>query len=368
MVFNAAYKTLVHFRKTDVNKAVFVISRSKGLDGNLKYVHDELIKQQPHMKIHFVHVENQMNLKLFHHIHLISDTSYLIIEDYYLPIYLIKPQKELKVIQIWHAAGAFKKFGYSTVNTKFGPSLSYLKLVPIHSNYTHVYVSSNHVTSYYAEAFNMSEEHIFPFGPPRIDFFNDTIEMKKINEQIKDDFPLVELNEKVFILVAPTYRARGIYSESDVNFIDVLLDVSSRIGNHVQIIFKEHPYFESEELLRLKACPNITHSLHYSINEWMLIADALVTDYSSSVFDFSLLKKPLVHFVPDMVEYEKSRGLYEDIKQVSDGDIIMEVKQLIDWMNVRQKNESYDTTRMIEYNFDHTKDVSKKIVSHFREH
>src|SRR5699024_2225448 len=121
----------------------------------------------------------------------ISNARYLIIDDYYLPVYLIKPTKRLKIIQLWHAAGAFKKFGYSTMNSKFGPSSSYLNIIPIHSNYSHVYVSSTHVIPYYAEAFNMSTDRIYSLGTPRIDLFENEkmVEFKK--REICTEFPTV---------------------------------------------------------------------------------------------------------------------------------------------------------------------------------
>lgn len=366
-LFHTAYLLFSFLKKTDKDKAVFALSRSKELDGNLKYVYDELIKQEPHVKIHFVYTENKMNLKLFKEIWMISNASYVIIDDYFLPIYLIHPKKDLKVIQLWHAAGAFKKFGHSTVNTKFGPSSSYLKMVPVHSNYTHVYVSSARLIPYYAEAFNMSPDRIFPFGPPRIDLFNNGNKIEEIKQNLARDYSFIENQKKVIILVAPTYRARGDYRESDVNFIDILMYISKYIDNHVQIIFKGHPYFKKKEKLRLQECPNITVISTYSINELMLVADALVTDYSSCIFDFSLLQKPFAHFIPDMEEYFNSRGVYERIEHISDGDILIDENRLINWMNIREKNEHYDTTRMVTYNFDYTQDVTKKIVSHFRE-
>lgn len=366
-------KTSIHWfylfvsfiRKTDKNKVVFVLSRSKTLDGNLKYIHDELLQQQPSMNVLFMHTTNKVSLKIFNEILALSNASYLILDDYYLPIYIIKPKKHLKVIQLWHAAGAFKKFGYSTINTTFGPSSSYLKLIPIHSNYTHVYVSSSRIVPYYAEAFNMSSKRIFPYGPPRIDLFNNQELIDEIKGQIKSKFPPIEKVNRVNVLVAPTYRATGSHQESNLNFVDIIIQISSQLEDHIQLIFKEHPYHDQAELLRLQACKNIILSPDFSVNDWMLVADALVTDYSSAVFDFSILHRPIAHYVTDIEEYSKSRGLYEEIEIISDGDVLKSKEKLITWINARKKNEHYNTERMIAYNFDHTKNVSSKIVSHF---
>lgn len=364
-VVRFVYNVCSSFRKTDKNKAIFVLSRSKKLDGNLKYVHDELIKQQPNVKIQFVYAANKLNLKLFKEVIFLSNATYLIVDDYYLPIYLINPTETLKVIQLWHAAGAFKKFGYSTINTKFGPSSSYLKIIPIHSNYTHVYVSSSRVVSCYAEAFNMSEARIFPIGLPRIDLFSKKETISNVKKTILREFPNGNKSKTVNVLVAPTYRAHGRYQESKINFVDLLIDISKHLDDHVQIIFKLHPYMKDEEIIRLDGCANIMLVSKYSLNDWMLVADAFVTDYSSAVFDYSILQRPLAHYVPDIDEYVTSRGLYEDIDVISDGAIISDQQELAIWINARKKNEHYNTERMIAYNFDHTKNVSSKIVSHF---
>src|SRR5699024_3184900 len=123
--YRVIYACSTIIRKTDKNKAVFVLSRSEILERNLKQIYEELHAQQQQMNIHLIQTTNKMDTKLIKDISFLSNAAYLIIEDYYLPIYLIKPSKHLKVIQLWHAAGAFKKFGYSTVHTKFGPSTSY---------------------------------------------------------------------------------------------------------------------------------------------------------------------------------------------------------------------------------------------------
>ncbi|MFK4998741.1 CDP-glycerol glycerophosphotransferase family protein [Bacillus sp. N9] len=59
-----------------------------------------------------------MNLKLFKDLVAFCNAKYLVLDDYFLPIYLIKPRNSLRVIQLWHAAGAFKKFGYSTIGNR----------------------------------------------------------------------------------------------------------------------------------------------------------------------------------------------------------------------------------------------------------
>src|SRR5699024_1533845 len=193
----------------------------------------------------------------------------------------------------------------------------------VHSNYTHVYVSSGNVISYYAEAFDMTPAKIYPYGIPRIDLFNKNQEMEIIKSTITNKYPLLGKKNNITVLVAPTYRAGGNYGESSFDFIKQLLNVISLINKNIMIIFKAHPYTNQTDLNTLKNSSNVIIGDDYNINKWMLVSDAFVTDYSSAIFEYALLKKPLAHFVPDLEEYSSNRGFYAEIKDVSDGTILM---------------------------------------------
>src|SRR5699024_5056873 len=150
---------------------------------------------------------------------------YLILDDYYLPVYLIKPDRKMKVIQLWHAGGAFKKFGLSTVGTKFGPKVSYLKLIPIDSNYTQAYVSSDKRRPFYADAFNMPVSKIFALVIPRIDMFSNEELTSKAKSALYTKYPELNDDNNINILIAPTYRAAGVQEESNFSMAKMLMEV-----------------------------------------------------------------------------------------------------------------------------------------------
>lgn len=361
VVFQCCYKFMTIFRPVQQNKVVIPLYRHKKLEGNIKAVYEELKKTQPELEFKFIIPNNKMNLRQFREIAYFSNAKYILLDDYYLPVYLIKPRKGTKIVQLWHAAGAFKKFGYSTVDTKFGPSSSYLKVIPIHSNYTHVFVSSKNMIPYYAEAFHISEERIFPVGVPRIDFFADD---KYVNETSQKVLKLMtkEQQQMVKILVAPTYRAESNYRESDLDMVEEILAISKKIEKDKLIIFVGHPYMDQCKFQRLQKQSNIIMSSQFSANDWMPLADAFITDYSSAIFEFGLLFKPLAHYVPDLEEYKKSRGLYNEIEAISDGTVLQKRTQLIEWINQRKASENFDTSRMVHYNFSKTEGIAKAIV------
>lgn len=364
-MFRLYYFSMQRTKKINCDKAVFVLSREKNLQGNLYFIYQELQKQLPTAEIHFVYAENKMNLKLFKELNAISNAKYLIMDDYYLPVYLIKPDKEMKVIQLWHASGAFKKFGHSTIGTRFGPKKSYLKVVPVHANYTHVYVSSDTVAPFYAEAFNVSPDNVYPLGTPRADLFSNEEMKQKVRDELYQHHPVLSKENVINVLVAPTYRATGNQEETTFNMLNIIADHISMFKNEVQFIIRPHPYTKENMITYLNNYNNVIIAEGYSLNEWMLVADAFVTDYSSAVFDFSLLSRPIAHFVPDLSQYERNRGLYQDIQEISDGIILPSIDDFVKWVNSRAKGEKFDTSRMVAYNYNDTKNVSQQIVKHF---
>src|SRR5699024_1390559 len=107
---------------------------------------------------------------------------------------------------------------------------------------------------------------------------------------------------------------------------------------------------KKREFDQLSKCDHLLIDEKYTINEWMLVSDGLITDYSSVIFDYALLEKPLAHFVPDIDEYKKNRGFYQDMKEISDGVIIDQTNDIIDWIQERKKKEYLNTSRMIREN------------------
>lgn len=360
------YKAIYRFfyfvleqKSVDDNKMVVYTYRSNKLEGNLKAVVREMRAQYPNMHIDIRKAPKKMGFALFKELPVIADAKIVLLDDYFLPVYLIKPRKETKFVQLWHAAGAFKKFGYSTKDTKFGPSSRYLKIVPVHMHYSHVYVSSKEVVPYYAEAFNMSASKVYPLGIPRTDLLGE--------EVVPEDALTPTQRAKCTVLIAPTYRAKDRQSESNLDWLTVLHHIAPQLAPHIQLIVMPHPYSDRAAWEKLAQFDNIVLDYSHPLNEWMPRADAFITDYSSAIFEYALFERPLAHYVPDLAEYTSSRGLYRPLDDISDGTILQDEQALIAWLNARRKGEYYDTTRMVEFNFSHTKNVSQKIVQHLME-
>jgi len=201
-------KVLVHtfynlcclFFSKKQSKVTFASYRTNEIQGNLLYLYNELNRQYPdyHCVLLFKKLKTTKSGKIAYLFHMFSacyhlaTSAYFFIDDFYFPLYVIKLKKNTTVIQVWHAAGAFKKFGYSTIGKTFGPSNEYLKHVKIHSNYSKAIVSSTEVIPFYAEAFNMSAENVLPLGIPRTDFLCSKENYLKTKNKLLKKYPVFE--------------------------------------------------------------------------------------------------------------------------------------------------------------------------------
>ena len=67
--------------------------------------------------------------------HYLATSRVVVVDDYFFPIYVIRPRPGTTIIQTWHASGAFKKVGYSVLDKSFGVDEALASRVRIHSNY-----------------------------------------------------------------------------------------------------------------------------------------------------------------------------------------------------------------------------------------
>src|SRR5699024_5399291 len=131
-------------------------------------------------------------------------SNVILLDDFYPLIYPLKIRKQTDLIQVWHAAGAFKTFGFSRMGKIGGPSIHSRN----HKNYTKAVVSSEGVRENYAEGFGISIDKVYASGVPRTDMFFDKERTLDINENLYKNYPYLE--NKNVIIFEPTFRGNGI--------------------------------------------------------------------------------------------------------------------------------------------------------------
>ena len=134
--------------------------------------------------------------------------KFVFFTEYFMPLYANKPRKGTHTVQLWHASGAFKKFGYSTADTSWGMSRETMEKFPIHNTYTDVFVSAPKVVEAYDDAFHCGTDIIRPLGTPRTDEYYAPGRVERGRAAVEKLCP--GINGRKIILYAPTFRGNSI--------------------------------------------------------------------------------------------------------------------------------------------------------------
>lgn len=247
----------------------------------------------------------------------------IFITDNFDPLYACNPRKGTRVIQLWHACGAFKKWGYSTLDADWGGERRMWEIFPRYNTLTDVFVSSEYIIPCYAEAFNCKEEIIRPLGVPRTDVFFDKEFVASGRQKLTAAIP--EIGDRKIVLYAPTFRGDSPKEAHNDNVID-FKKFKEQLGSEYALILKYHPFTKGEDTFT-KECEDLYGDCVFlcpkeiGIDTAMCAADILVSDYSSLVFEYSLLQRPMIFFAYDLEEYDTKRSYYYDYMDFVPGPI-----------------------------------------------
>lgn len=285
----------------------------------------------------------------------LATSKYVFLNDNFMPMASLKFSKETVITQLWHAEGAFKKFGLSAPLTDEVRE----REKKCSEKLTYVICSSKNVVPIYAEAFGVDESKILPLGTPRIDSLLEKKDTGKLRAKFDKKHP--ECRGKKLILYAPTFRDDP---ETDKNIVkNIDMEAFNReLGGEYCLLIKLHPQIHSGE--PVKGTVDVTAG---DINELTLISDLLITDYSSVCMDFALLSKPCIFFAFDLEEYEKERSFYFDYENYVPGTVARNFNAVIEAIK-NPRNDEENLRRFRDFNFDYidcenTKRVAETILS-----
>lgn len=229
----------------------------------------------------------------------------VILDTYCIPASMIPHRKGTKVIQMWHALGAIKKFGWQTVGKEGGSSKKIAKLMRMHNGYDYVVCASDVTASYFCEAFRTDRGKIVKYGLPRIDYIKSVAMGGKHADmlaKIKVKYPQLKNGEKT-VVYAPTFR-RG-------KTVDVQSLVDALRTDRYNIVVKLHPLYRGD-FAGAGNGTNVIYDDDFTSFDWLAAADMIISDYSSLVIEATLADKPLFIYAYDLDEYEENTGLNID--------------------------------------------------------
>ncbi|WP_141501756.1 CDP-glycerol glycerophosphotransferase family protein [Bacillus wiedmannii] len=336
-------------------KVTFIMSYGE----NLIFIYDEMKRQKIDYNVVFLYkptckyeVDSYSDVKsykfetknIFHTIksvYHLSTSKYVVIDNYFGSLAKVNFKKGVQCIQIWHAAGAIKKFGVLAPSFNKRSLRAQKRFFDVYKNFHKIVVGSDALANIYKDAFVLSDDRILKTGIPRTDLF--FYEQRK--QENKENILLINpsLKGKKIILYAPTFRDKEL-----VDF-DLHLDIDmmyKALKDEYIILIKLHPAVRNKLNHQDKYKDFVyDYSLYPNINDLFLVTDILITDYSSVPFEFCLLNKPMVFFPYDLKKYAKKRGIIGDYKRNVPGPVVYNTNELIDVIT----KGSFDTEVLTEF-------------------
>jgi CDP-ribitol ribitolphosphotransferase len=246
-------------------------------------------------------------------------------DNVFLPMAYIRFPKKVKVIQLWHGTGTIKRFGQD-VNTGTLRKLE----KRANSRITHLIVNSEETRKKYAGAFGVTEDNVFIYGLPRTDMFFDQRIAKEKKRSFYRRYP--GLIGKKLVLYAPTFR------DSEILNPKLALDTDKmckELPKDYVILLRLHPYvtevYKKQGLLPAKGNDRvISMSSFGDINTLLLVSDYLITDYSSVIFEYCLLEKPIIFYAYDLEQFsDHGRGFYRPYEEFVPGPVVKDTRDIL---------------------------------------
>lgn len=304
------------------NRVLFISDVRSDMGGNFKFVCDE-ISDGYEIKTSFK-ADRRIRRSLGEYLRqclYLATSKYVFLEDYAECTAFMHVRKGQELIQLWHGSGAYKRFGHSRDGKD-----DVGRIHPGYKRYTKAFVSSEFVRPVFAGAFSISKDKVLATGVPRTDaFFNEAYKAKKTADFYKE-YP--EAEDKKIILFAPTYRGKRV-EDASYGFDQIdLQKLYEELSAEYLFVIKWHPALYNNikdgkvKSWDLKPFEGFAYDLSdkREVNDLLFVADILITDYSSIIFDHALLKKPIIYFIYDLEEYEEGRGLYFPFEDYVYGD------------------------------------------------
>lgn len=226
-------------------------------------------------------------------------------------------------IQTMHGT-PLKKMGFDVLSD--WSDKTYNNYLRKNKNWDYLVVPSDYVAEISMKAYEV-QPNLLKTGYPRNDLLlasKDNLNLSSLRENLN-----IPINKKI-ILYAPTWRIKG---QTDINSYIDLQSLYENIPDDMIILIRSHTY---EKWINLNG--KFQDKIRYapqdaSIEDLYLASDAVITDYSSVMFDYALLDKPMMFFAFDYNEYIQERGLNIDLKSIAPGPFIEHQKELEKWLN-----------------------------------
>ena len=344
LCFSFIFKFFGKFIKTDENMVLFVSFMGMKFNDSPKAIYDYIQERDKYKTLKcvwaFDNPENFPNLNTVK----IDTLSYFLTA--------LKAKYWVTNTNIERGL-TFKKKGTVYLNTEHGTAIKYVgNDCPGRKDFNfktvdYLCIASEYDRKVFKSAFNVPEESFFPCGRPCDDVLWNISE--EVRNEIRKKLGIPD-NKKV-ILYAPTWRDSVNGGKTyDIKPPIDLKYWEEQLKDEYILLFRAHHI--TTKVLNVSYNDFVRDASGYpDINELMIAADILVSDYSSVFFDYSILEKPMFCFAYDYKEYAKERGMYIDMTKEFSNELCFTENELLERIKFMDEEIEKNNTKEFKSKF-----------------
>lgn len=223
------------------------------------------------------------------------------------------------VLQTWHGT-PLKLLGFDRIGTRRGAE--YRRRTVTEVSQWDLLISQNPYSSSIFRSAYGYQGRMLEIGYPR----DDVLSTADDDHRARIRRRLGLRPDDTVVLYVPTWRenAKGLFAELDFDA------VAAALGDHGRLLIRGHA-----NTIRhgggVAGSGLLDVTLYPELADLYLVADVMITDYSSTMFDYSITGKPMIFFAPDIEDYTGTlRGTYFDLAATAPGPILTTTDEVID--------------------------------------
>ena len=291
---------------------------------NPRYLTEYLLEHHPDMEVVWVFrkgvdissVDKRIKcvrFRTWEYLKMINSAEFLVTNSRTDPWHIYWHKRpEQKYLMLWHGGAALKRVERD-VEDRLG--FSYVQKAKRDSKVCDLMISGCRAnTELIKRSFWYSGE-ILENGIPRNDIFFNTALHNTIRQRITKEYNLPK--DGRIVLYAPTFRRSGSIEPYRIDWGDMIPRLERMFGNkRVTLLLRLHPNLigkaDTSSLINHPSVIDMTR--YHDMQELLCISDMLITDYSSSMFDYAMLRRPCMLYATDVAQYD--RGYYYDFREL----------------------------------------------------
>lgn len=311
-VYGTQYNIVVLY--TNERKETIANMEKKGIRCVLCMEHEPLHISRLNIKEKAKHT--LMSVKI------VSRAKLIICDDYFVLPSTIFGKRKVRIMQIWHSIGALKSFGFGSPETNHRTRLSKYRFQKVYNTFDDIILGSEEMGEKFCEYWNIKASKCVYLGNTYTDVYNDYAMIQKRREYMYEKYP--QLKKYRVIVYLPTFR-KSQKAFQDAIFTQEELEQILTENKENAFITRFHPHARFAHIKYADITDHNERYLHVpaeSMLSILSVADCVITDYSSVVFDFLMLKQCLnrkekqsfsrvILYAKDYEYYKKTVGVVD---------------------------------------------------------